>query len=67
MTGQCTEGCPEKIGSGFVASSLYKQFFVYILSFIFGNTDTLGDVSKHDQVVRIQKSLTNCMKPVLGY
>jgi len=68
MTGQYADGCPAKIGSGFIPSSLCKHSFAYMLSFIFCNIQsTLGDVTKRDQVVRIQQLLTNCLRQVLGY
>jgi hypothetical protein len=68
VIGQHTGGCPATIGSGFVLNSLCKHFFVYILSFIFRHTkSTLEDVTKHDQVVRIQQTLINCLRQVLEY
>jgi hypothetical protein len=68
LTGQYTDGFPATTGSGFVPSSLCKHSFAYILSSIFCNTEsTLGDVTKHDQVVRIQQPLTNCVGQILGY
>jgi len=68
VTGKFTDGCPATIESGIVSSSWRKHSFAYICSFTFCNTEiTLGYVTKHDQVVRIQQPLTNCVRQVLGY